>query len=149
MLSLLFQIDSQMTVATVIWLMSERSHVQCHAKWGLVEYIPELNIERFAWFFIYKILNERRILHLLQFMKFSNEMSVCILTAHKNIKGILLLWRRHIQRGFTYIKNGSMNGAIFKRWDIGRMQKKKNHFQHHWMTRMGLVNLGRCMFRIC
>ena len=128
MLSLLFQIDSHMTVATVIWLMSERSHVQCHAKWGLVEYIPELNIERFAWFFIYKILNERRILHLLQFMKFSNEMSVCILTAHKNIKGILLLWRRHIQRGFTYIKNGSMNvgpGAIFKRWDIGRMQKKK------------------------
>ena len=43
----MFQIDGQMTVSTVIWLMSERSHVQCHAKWGLVEYIPELNIERF------------------------------------------------------------------------------------------------------
>jgi hypothetical protein len=42
----LFQIDGQMTVSTVIWLMSERSHVQCHAKWGLVEHIPELNIER-------------------------------------------------------------------------------------------------------
>ena len=47
----MFQIDGQMTVSTVIWLMSERSHVQCHAKWGLVEYIPELNIERFETLF--------------------------------------------------------------------------------------------------
>ena len=53
-----FQIDSQMTVATVLWLMSERSHVQCHAKWGLVEFIPELNIERSECFWRQNFLSE-------------------------------------------------------------------------------------------
>jgi len=41
----------QMNVSTVLHLMAERSHVQCHEKWGLVEYLPELNIERSKFLF--------------------------------------------------------------------------------------------------
>ena len=39
-------VDNHMTVSQVIRLMCERSHVECHARWGLVEHIPELGVER-------------------------------------------------------------------------------------------------------
>lgn len=39
-------IDPVMTVGTALRLMAEKSHVNCHVKWGLVEHLPDLGMER-------------------------------------------------------------------------------------------------------
>lgn len=68
----------QMTVSTILHLMAERSHVQCHEKWGLVEYLPELNIERFVKqvinFPLQKVRSREKVIR-----KFENPINVLIL----------------------------------------------------------------------
>lgn len=39
-------VDSSMTVGGALKLMAEKSCVDCHVKWGLVERLPELFIDR-------------------------------------------------------------------------------------------------------
>ena len=39
-------VDSAMTVGAALKLMAEKSCVDCHVKWGLVERLPELFIDR-------------------------------------------------------------------------------------------------------
>ncbi len=41
-------VDAMMPVGSALKLMAEKSHVDCHVKWGLVERLPDLHMERYA-----------------------------------------------------------------------------------------------------
>ena len=45
-------VDPLLTVGGALKLMAEKSCVDCHVKWGLVERLPELFIDRYVFLFI-------------------------------------------------------------------------------------------------
>ena len=46
-------VDPLLTVGGALKLMAEKSCVDCHVKWGLVERLPELFIDRYVFFCLF------------------------------------------------------------------------------------------------
>ena len=49
-------VDPLLTVGGALKLMAEKSCVDCHVKWGLVERLPELFIDRYVFFVYFAII---------------------------------------------------------------------------------------------
>ena len=49
-------VDPLLTVGGALKLMAEKSCVDCHVKWGLVERLPELFIDRYVFLFIFLMI---------------------------------------------------------------------------------------------